>query len=532
MASIILTKYFGTLPDWPGRLFELPSGATPTVMTATTTTVVFPATGTSFPNYKMTITGTGFTYDNGMAIAGSMSTLSIYDASNRLIIRFNGLNGNDFVSDLASLADFMLGSANGPGQYAEAAWSQLMSGNDTITGTADSDGRGLVGMDAGNDVYNMGAGDDFVNGGSGNDTINGGDGYDVYSFESTAFSTAIAAIRGINVNLQTGLVIDAWGGHDLITGIEEVVGSRFRDIFLGTATERNFFTGLRGADSFNGGIASYDANGARTGDHRDTVSYNSDHWMGGTRGIIVDLETAFSGGSITGTIRDGFGNLDTVRDIERVDGTRYNDVFVGSRENNVFRGGEGVDSYNGDAGFDRIDFDRWFGDAGGPTTGVNINLSLASGQILNDGFGNVENAVNIEQIRGTARADTVIGTAADEAFALGAGADTITGGGGVDYFEWWDSGDIVGVDRILDFTATGANADVFGFEVASFAGMTNTLTLVNGTAATTAGVGTFIYKAGNGTLLWDADGLGGAAARAIAILTNVSALSAANFDLY
>lgn len=532
MANVQLTANFANLNTWAGRLFELPTGAIPTALSATSATILFPATGTEFPNYRIVMTGTGFEYDGGTPIGGVLSSVSILNAANQLVIRFTGLNTNPFTNDFAGFAHSLIGSegSEGPGPNTEAAWSQLMAGNDVITGTTGNDRRGFAGMDAGNDVYNMAAGDDFVNGGMGDDTINGGDGYDVLSFEDTAFTGGVPAFRGVNVNLQTNVVLDAWGGTDSISGIERVDGSRFKDVFLGNA-ERNDFNGLRGADSIDGGFASYDTNSQRTGDHRDTVYYDSDYWKGGNRGIIVDLETGFAQGSIRGVIRDGFGNLDTVRDIERVVGTRYNDVFVGSRENNVFSGGEGVDSYSGEAGFDRVHFDRWFMDGSGPTSGVSIDMTLASGQVLNDGFGNSETMTGIEQVRGTGRADTVIGTAGNEAFSMAAGADTITGGGGVDSFEWWDATDMAGADRILDFTADGPGADVLYFSVESFTGMTGTLTLVNGTAATAAGVGTFIFNAVNDTLYWDRDGLGGAAARGIARLDNVDALTAGNFFL-
>jgi len=58
------------------------------------------------------------------------------------------------------------------------------------------------------------------------------------------------------------------------------------------------------------------------------------------------------------------------------------------------------------------------------------------------------------------------------------------------------------------------------------------LTLVNGTAATQAGVGTFVFNSANSILSWDGDGAGGAAAVAIVQLTGVSALSASNFELW
>ena len=536
MANVLLTPLFGNLDNWPGRLLEAPDGTTVVTKTATAFTLRFPATGGDFPNYRLQLTGTGFAYDGTVPIGGTMSTLRIYNGANQLVLTVTGLNTNPFANDLSQFYASVMGSqtpeGDGPSPDAHGSWSQLLAGNDVITGTAGDDWQGFPGMDSGNDVFNMGAGDDRVHGGMGNDTINGGDGFDEVNFSETTYTPGTSAIRGLHVNMVTGTILDNWGGTDRITGIEKVVGSRFNDVFIGSSAQDRFVGG-RGRDSFDGGDNSFTLSGSRTEDRRDIVEYQDDYWNGGTRGIIVDLETAFAGGSITGTIRDGFGNLDTVRDIERVWGTRYNDVFVGSRADNVFAGGEGLDSYRGEAGWDSIRFNRWFTDSNGPAVGVNINLALASGQIINDGWGNRENAIGIEAIEGSSRNDTIIGNASGNEFAMREGADTMTGGGGEDTFAWYGDYDLGGVDRVTDFRTTGAGLrDRLAFYTPDFENMSATLTLVNGTAATTAGVGTFIFNAANDTLFWDADGLGGAAARAVVILTNVASLSADNFDLW
>lgn len=536
MATISLTNLYANLSNWPGRLLEASEGTTILTATATRFVLRYPATGHDYPNYRVEVTGSGFGYDAGVPIGGTMATVRIFNGANQLVLTVGGLNTNPFANDLSQFIASIMGAqtpeGDGPGPDANAAWSQLLAGNDVINGTAGDDRRGFPGMDAGNDVFNMGAGDDEVNGGIGNDTIHGGDGFDEIRFDETTYAAGISAIRGLNVNMATGIILDNWGGIDQITGIEKVVGSRFNDVFIGSSTQDRFVGG-RGRDSFDGGDSSFDPSGNPTEDRRDIVEYENDYWNGGTRGIIVDLETAFAGGSITGTIRDGFGNLDTVRDIERVWGTRFNDVFVGSRANNAFAGGEGLDSYSGGNGFDSVRFNRWFTDSPGPAVGVNINLALATGQILNDGWGNRENAFGIEAIEGTFRNDTVRGNASDNEFAMREGADTMTGGGGSDVFAWYGDYDLGAVDRVTDFATTGAGAaDKVAFYTPDFANMSETLTLVNGTAATQAGVGTFIFNAANDTLFWDADGLGGAAAVAVVVLTNVAALTADNFELW
>lgn len=534
MATITLTSFFSSLQDWPGRLLEAPTGTTVLTQNATTFLVRYPASGGAYPNYRLEVTGTGFTYNNGEPIAGTMTRVRVLDGSGNVVITFGALGANPVANDFSQFYASVFGTlgndGEGVGTEPMMAWSHLMAGNDTITGTNGVDDQGIVGFDLGNDVYNMLGGDDWIVGGFGNDTYNGGDGFDTLSFNETNYIMGAAAFRGATINVQTGVVLDPWGGTDRITGIEEFRGSRLADSFIGSNTERDRFMGLRGRDTFDGGANSYDGAGVVTDDRRDEVRYDRDVRDGGRRGIVVDLETSFASGSVRGTIRDGFGNLDTVIDIERVIGTKFNDTFVGSRMNNVFAGMEGVDSYNGGAGFDTINFGRSYG-SGGPTAGIRVDFTRASGQIQNDGFGNVENAISIEAVWGTARGDSVRGGAAAEEFALHDGRDTMTGGGGSDTFVWESRAEFGDGDVVTDFAATGAAADKLAFYTPDIAGMNTTLRLVNGTAATTAQA-TFIYNAANDTLYWDPDGTGATAALAVVKLTNVASLSASNFELW
>lgn len=534
MATITLTSYFSALNNWSGRLLEAPDGTTIVTQTATTFLFRYPATGVDYPNYRVEVTGTGFSYVNGEPVAGTMSRVRVLDGSGNVVVTFAGLSTNPIANDFAQFYTSVFGSegndGDGIGPEPMTAWSHLMVGNDTISGTAGNDWQGLAGFDAGNDVYNMLGGDDWIVGGLGNDTYNGGDGFDTLSFDETNYIQGAVAIRGVTVNVQTGVVLDPWGGTDRVSSIEEFRGSRLGDSFTGSNTERDRFMGLRGRDTMDGGANSFDGAGNVIDDRRDEVRYDRDARDGGRLGIVVDLETSFAGGSVRGTIRDGFGHMDTVIDIERVGGTRFNDTFVGSRMDNVFRGGEGRDSYNGEGGFDALDMGRYFG-PNAPTVGIQVNLGLASGQIQNDGFGNVENATSIEAIWGTERNDSVRGGAAAEEMYLSNGRDTMTGGGGSDTFVWEARSEFGQGDVVTDFAATGAAADRLAFYTPNIPGMTTTLRLVNGTAATTAQA-TFIYNAVNDTLYWDVDGTGAAAAVAIVRLNNVAALSSANFDLW
>lgn len=520
MARFFFTDRFNALNSWSGRLFEATTGTVVNTATATAYTFTLPA-GHPFAGYKILVQGTGFTYLGSVVTGGTMSNVRVINDLGQSVLFIDNLAPNTLASDLVQFVTNAFGwkdhLGDGPDPDGKMVWNHLLSGNDTFFGT-NGDDQNTQGVNGGNDVFNMLGGDDEVAGGIGADTINGGAGFDVLDFSNTSFNEGGSAYRGITALMALGKVTDPWGFVDTFSGIEAIVGSRFNDVIVGTGG-RDQFTGLRGSDTINGGADS------------DTIRYDSDTWNGGTAGIFVDLQITMAGGAIGGYIRDGFGTVDRVTDIERVIGTIYNDVFYGSTVNNHFWGGEGTDYYNGDAGSDWLRFDRWFENA--PTSGVVVDMSLATNQIINDGHGNTEKIFNIENIVGNNLNDSIIGSAGDNYLVGRDGSDTLTGGGGIDYFEFWNQGDADDNDLITDFTASGAASeiDVLSFDSQGFAGMTTTLTLVNGTVATSA-VGTFLFDDATDHLFWDSDGTGAAGPILVATLSGVSALSAANFDLY
>ena len=512
MATITLTSGYAELDNWPGNLLDAQNGATVTTKTATTFTFVY-GSGHEFPGFSVTISGTGFAYDGNEPIAGTMTSVTFKDENGTTILTISGLAAGTPASDLnlfyANIFGWEFPDGGTSGTQSKNAWSQLLSGNDTINGTSGDDNRGSPGVDAGNDVFNMGNGDDWVAGGMGNDTIKGGNDYDTLSFEETHWNEGIPMVRGIDVDMTTGVVLDPYGYKDKITGIEKVIGSSYADVFLGDGND-NTFMGARGMDTINGGGGGF-----------DWAEYQDDQWWGGTRGIVADLAA--------GTIKDGFGNVDTVSNIEGVSGTRYNDVFVGNGSDNYFTGAEGKDSYDGKGGNDFVFFFRNFSDTN--QGGINVDLTKASNQIIDDGFGNTETATSIEGIIGSDFADKIKGTSGFNYFGGNDGKDTMTGGGGNDEFEFWDLNEMNDQDVITDFTSgSGGNQDVLRFNMSNM-GASTTLTLVNGTAATQA-VSTFIFDTATDKLYWDADGTGGGARLTVAVLQGVNSLSAANFDLF
>lgn len=465
--------------------------------------------------------GTGFSFlDDGFGnlqwpLTGVVSEISL---------SVNGvvwMTITDLSVELTDLDHFVFGWIN-RGEYRPGngfdLFSLLLAGNDTIYGS-DFDDDIIGGSNRGNDLIYAGSGFDFIKADSGNDTIFGGADRDTYSLGETFWDGT--AYRGANVNLSTGRVLDSWGGTDTIAEIERVEGSRMADIITGSLGDEQF-TGLRGNDTINGGLGA------------DTVRYDRDAQWGGVLAVNVNLTT--------GNATDGWGNTDRLLNIEDVIGSAGNDTIVGNSRDNVIVGGDGVDSINGGTGRDTADF---YVDE--VTSGAIVNLSLASQQVQNDGFGNLETLVGIENVFGTylgdvltgngaanelygdAGSDTLSGGGGSDTLNGGAGVDTLTGGTGADafVFESWDGGNPFG-DRITDFRS-GTDSLVFVTE--DFAGMDGTLRFVNGTSAGGAGQSWFFFDTVTDRLFWDQDGTGGSAAVLVATLVGVNTLTAADFDL-
>jgi len=95
---------------------------------------------------------------------------------------------------------------------------------------------------SGNDTLSGGTGDDTLSGGTGDDTLVGGTGNDRASFRSAA--------AGVTVDVGAG---SATGdGTDVLSTIEDVIGSAFADILTGDANA-NRLDGDAGADTISGG---------------------------------------------------------------------------------------------------------------------------------------------------------------------------------------------------------------------------------------------------------------------------------------
>jgi Ca2+-binding RTX toxin-like protein len=219
-----------------------------------------------------------------LAVAGAQATGG---SGNDTLIAFENLWGSNFADQLTG----------------DAGINELMgyAGNDTLAGGDGNDrlfggdGDDIVGGGNGNDSINGDNGDDTLFGSEGNDTLRGGAGIDTASYAN--------ALAGVKVNLANGTAAqDTLGaGLDLVSQVENLIGSAFADTLTGTSLDNRLeggagndtLMGLEGADTLVGG-AGLDV--FRYVQNSFSPSAPGDHIEDFTSGFdLIDLSGAYNG---------------------------------------------------------------------------------------------------------------------------------------------------------------------------------------------------------------------------------------------
>ena len=265
-----------------------------------------------------------------------------------------------------------------------------------ILGTNGADTR--IGTASG-DFILVGLGNDVVSAGAGGDIVLAGSGDDTISGE--AGNDSLAGDDGADL-------LDGGSGNDTLNGgqgNDTAEGGLGSDLLVGGAGS-DVLSGGDGDDTLDGGA-------------------DADSLVGGDGQDLLD------GGSGNDTLSGG-GGRDDLR------GGAGDDLLVG---------GAGADTLNGGDGIDTASY-------AGSSTGVSVNLSTGRGT---GGDAQGDRLSSIENLIGSALADTLVGSAAANILNGGAGADTVTGGAGNDVFVY---GTGSGADRITDFVAGASLRDV------------------------------------------------------------------------
>ncbi|WP_373543750.1 calcium-binding protein, partial [Chamaesiphon sp.] len=384
----------------------------------------------------VTVTAFGFTqnYDSVMEISadgGQADDEIIIKPEITMRAKLNGNDGNDVIYG-GSGNDLIEGGSGYNRLYGG-------KGNDTIIGGKDSDfayGEGdddVLNGEGGNDALDGGAGNDTLNGGIGADSINGGDDNDLLNGENEDD------------------ILDGGAGNDTLNG------GMGNDTLDGGA-DNDILDGGAGTDELDGGTGN---DTALYETSPNSVVVNIDETQGYSNTAYPnDLEPSFVIDS--GTALDGFGSTETLRNLENITGSAYNDILIGNALKNSLNGSDGNDLLIGNGGDDFLDggdgtdtvsYRRSFNTS---SIGVSVDLSTGVGF---DGIDGLDTLINIENIIGSDFGDVLIGHSQANSILGGDDDDTIEGKAGNDRLFGESGDDILNGDTGDDELAGGVGAD-------------------------------------------------------------------------
>ncbi|MEG1817486.1 retention module-containing protein [Pseudomonas sp.] len=212
-------------------------------------------------NYQTVANGHGFTADHDGVYSIHVTNLSNPSGSKvngsenyGLTMTVDYANAeNQTYNGTYTVSDGHGGSATGNVDISYQSGSTLTgtNGDDTLLGGSGHDtlnaGAGndvLIGGD-GNDILNGGDGNDLLIGGAGNDQLNGGAGIDTASYAGAG--------SGVTVSLASAGAQNTGGaGTDILTGMENLIGSDYNDHLTGDGNANLLIGGL-GNDTLIGG---------------------------------------------------------------------------------------------------------------------------------------------------------------------------------------------------------------------------------------------------------------------------------------
>jgi len=259
--------------------------------------------------------------------------------------------------------------------------------------------------EAGRDALDGGPGDDLLDGGEGSDQIFGGAGADTVSY--------LDAPRAVLINLFGQAAADGID-TDVLSSIENAVGSAFNDTIIGDAGANVLDGGREGSDQIFGG------------GNLDTVSYAAS-----PRAVLINLA-----GQVTA---DGI-NTDTLSSIENAIGSAFDDTIIGDAGPNILDGGrEGSDQISGGGGLDTVSY------AASPRAVlINLHAQITADGINTDTLSSIENA---------------IGSGFDDVILSSDGVNRIDGGGGLDTVSYVAAPRAVLINLAAQLSADGIFTD-------------------------------------------------------------------------
>jgi parallel beta-helix repeat protein len=296
---------------------------------------------------------------------------------------------------------------------------------------AHNEGGKIFGTDQADTLVGT-AGNDVLDGDLGADMMSGGDGNDIYvvdnAFDSTIESNPAAS------QIDTVQASVSWTLGDnlenlVLTGVSAIdgTGNALRNFITGNAAD-NVIDGAAGADSMSGG----DGNDTYYVDNAsdNVIETNTDQVTGG----IDSVHSSLAAYTLTSNVENLY--IDSSGAANATGNALDNTLFAGAG-NNVLDGRDGSDT---------VSFER-------ALAGITATLSTSAQQ--NTVGAGLDTFKNIENLTGSAYADTLTGNSGANVLSGGAGNDTLLGGAGDDR--------LIGGEGTDSLTGgTGADTYVFG----------------------------------------------------------------------
>ncbi|MGF7148800.1 Ca2+-binding RTX toxin-like protein [Sphingomonas zeicaulis] len=347
-----------------------------------------------------------------------------------------GLDGDDRIEGLAGNDRIDGGNGSDTASYASAESSVTVSlaiTESQVTGGAGRDTlisiENLVGSRF-NDVLTGNPSANIIEGAAGSDRLDGAGGVDTLSY--------IGAAARVSVNLSLITAQNTIGaGIDTLSGFENLTGSAFNDTLTGAADVNRIEGGL-GNDIING-LAGNDV--LIGGDGNDTLmgGAGDDSVDGGAGVDIASYADATAAVTVslllTSAQNTGGGGTDTLAGIEGLIGSAYNDTLIGTAGDNSLSGGAGNDVIRGDLGNDTIDGGFGVDTLDYSLVGAGVTVNLISQSVQNTGGGGNDRILGIENVIGTAFADTLTGNEYGNVLTGGGGNDVLVGNAGNDVLD-------------------------------------------------------------------------------------------------
>src|SRR5262245_10208083 len=297
-------------------------------------------------------------------------------------------------------------------------------GDDRLYGGTEDDT--LFGNDGDDDLVG-GSGDDHMEGGAGNDT------YSVDSLDDDVVEAANAGIDTVNAGGLAHYTLAANVENLNLVGANDGTGNNLDNVITGFFSLEHVLEGLGGNDTLIGG----------SGNDTATYEHNSGR-------VVVTLVDGSDGkASEFATPKDTAGSsFDTLRSIENVTGSAFDDQITGNSLGNVLDGRGGADDMAGGNGNDVYIVDNakdviheFAGQGDADVVETSVSYGLASGvdvELLQttDAFGTA--AINLT---GNSIVNVITGNN---------GVNTINGGGGADVMRGLGGNDTYIVDNAAD----------------------------------------------------------------------------------